>query len=67
MISQVRDATGGIMALGKVEKVYLDNTNIANVLGEQATDIDKIRETFFFNQMRVKNKVFASKTSERRD
>lgn len=64
MISQVRDATGGIMALGKVEKVYLDNTNIANVLGEQATDIGNIRETFFFNQMRVKNKVFASKTSD---
>ena len=64
MISQVRDVTGGIMALGKVEKVYLDNTNIANVLGEQATDIGNIRETFFFNQMRVKNKVFASKTSD---
>ena len=64
MISQVRDAIGGIMALGKVEKVYLDNTNIANVLGEQATDIGNIRETFFFNQMRVKNKVFASKTSD---
>lgn len=64
MISQVRDATGGIMALGKVEKVYLDNTNIANVLGEQATDIGNIRETFFFNQMRVKNKVFVSKTSD---
>lgn len=64
MISQVRDVTGGIMALGKVEKVYLDNTNIANVLGEQATDIGNIRETFFFNQMRVKNKVFVSKTSD---
>lgn len=64
MISQVRNTTGGIMALGKVEKVYLDNTNIANVLGEQATDIGNIRETFFFNQMRVKNKVFASKTSD---
>lgn len=64
MISQIRDTTGGIMALGKVEKVYLDNTNIANVLGEQATDIGNIRETFFYNQMRVNNKVFASKTSD---
>ena len=64
MISQIRDTTGGIMALGKVEKVYLDNTNIAKVLGEQATDIGNIRETFFYNQMRVNNKVFASKTSD---
>lgn len=64
MISQIRDNTSGIMALGKVEKIYLDNTNIANVLGEQATDIGNIRETFFFNQMRVKNKVFTSKTSD---
>lgn len=64
MISQIRDNTSGIMALGKVEKIHLDNTNIANVLGEQATDIGNIRETFFFNQMRVKNKVFTSKTSD---
>lgn len=64
MISQVRDNTGGIMALGKVEKIYLDNTNIADVLGEQAADIGNIRETFFFNQMRVKNEVFVSKTSD---
>jgi uncharacterized protein len=28
MIAQLRDATGGIRGLGKVKKIYLDNTNL---------------------------------------
>lgn len=63
MLSQLRDETGGIMGLGKVDKVYIDNTNIAYILGEQAADIGNIRETFFFNQMRVNNNVVSSKIS----
>lgn len=35
MIAQVRDATGGIRGLGKVEKIYLDNTNLIYILGER--------------------------------
>ncbi len=64
MLSQLRDETGGIMGLGKVDKVYIDNTNIAYILGEQAADIGNIRETFFFNQMRVNNNVVSSKISD---
>ena len=36
---------------GNREKVYLDNTNLAYLLGREATDIGNIRETFFFNQL----------------
>ena len=32
MIAQLRDAVGGIRGLGKIEKVYLDNTNLIYVL-----------------------------------
>lgn len=64
MIGQLRDDTGGIRGIGKVEKVYLDNTNIAYLLGNQATDIGNIRETFFYNQMRVVSDVISSRISD---
>lgn len=64
MIAQVKDSTGGIRGLGKIEKVYLDNTNIAYSLGQNNTNIGNIRETFFYNQMRVNNPVIASKISD---
>ena len=64
MIAQLRDASTGINGLGKVEKVYLDNTNILNTLSDQAPDIGTVRETFFFNQMRVNQQVASSSISD---
>lgn len=64
MIGQLRDDTGGIRGVGKVEKVYLDNTNLAYVLGASSTDIGNIRETFFYNQMRVTSEVTSSRISD---
>ena len=64
MIGQLRDDTGGIRGIGKVEKVYLDNTSLAYLLGGEATDIGNIRETFFFNQMRVSQEVISSRVSD---
>ncbi len=64
MIGQLRDDTGGIRGIGKVEKVYLDNTNLAYLLGHESTDIGNIRETFFYNQMRVKTDVISSRISD---
>ena len=64
MIGQLRDDTGGIRGVGKVEKVYLDNTNMAYLLGGDAADVGNIRETFFFNQMRVVSDVISSRISD---
>jgi predicted AAA+ superfamily ATPase len=64
MIGQLRDDTGGIRGVGKVEKVYLDNTSLAYLLGKEATDIGNIRETFFYNQMRVTADVISSRVSD---
>ena len=64
MIAQLRDETGGIRSLGKVNKVYLDNTNLAYVLTGSQTDIGNVRETFFLNQMRVNQDVIASAVSD---
>ena len=37
MIGQLRDDTGGIRGIGKVEKVYLYNTSLAYLLGHHFT------------------------------
>lgn len=57
MIAQLRTEKGGIRSLGKVDKIYLDNTNLAYLLGGNATDTGNIRETFFFNQLRVGHEI----------
>ncbi len=64
MTAQLREPSSSINALGKVEKVYLDNTNILYNLSDGAPDVGTVRETFFFNQMRVNQKVFSSPISD---
>lgn len=64
LIAQLRDGTGGLGELGKVEKIYLDNTNLMYSLGDGEEDAGTIRETFFFNQMRVNQKVTSSSLSD---
>lgn len=64
MISQLRDTTDGIRGLGKVEKIYLDNTNLIYSLAQETSNIGNIRETFFFNQLRVKHNIFSSKIAD---
>src|SRR5690554_660319 len=64
MIYQLRNNTGGIRGLGKVDKIYLDNTNLIYNLADDTSNIGNIRETFFLNQMRVKYDVFASPTAD---
>ena len=64
MITQLRDSTGGIRGLGKVEKLYLDNTNLIYALAPERGDIGNIRETFFMNQTRVMNDVTSSAISD---
>lgn len=64
MIAQLRDATGGLRGLGKVEKLYLDNTNLIYTLSSDKADIGNVRETFFMNQTRVANEVISSPISD---
>ncbi len=64
LIGQLRNEVSGIRGLGKVDKVYLDNTNlIYNLVGDKANS-GNIRETFFFNQMRVNHEVISSKKTD---
>ena len=60
MIAQFRTPTKGIRALGKVDKVYLDNTNLVYNLAEEHQNIGNVRETFFLNQLRVNHQISSS-------
>ena len=50
LLRLVRQAGGGAGLLAKPEKVYLDNTNLAQALAQEP-DPGNIRETFFANQI----------------
>ena len=64
LIGQLRNEISGIRGLGKVDKVYLDNTNIIfNLVGDKS-NVGNLRETFFFNQMRVKNEVISANKTD---
>lgn len=53
----------GMKYLAKPEKIYLANTNYAFALAGDKTNIGSIRETFFYNQLMVRNDVlFSNKT-----
>ena len=64
IIAQLRGTTEGIRQLGKIEKIYLDNTNLAYVLSNNTPDIGNIRETFFLSQMKVNHEVASSGQSD---
>ena len=64
LIAQLRDDTGGIRGLGKVNKIYLDNPNLMYSLAGDKTDVGNIRETFFFNQTRMIDDVITSSVAD---
>ena len=64
MIQSLQSPAIGMTRLAKVEKIYLDNTNLMYALTGTQPDMGNLRETFFFNQMRVRNTVTASEVSD---
>jgi predicted AAA+ superfamily ATPase len=65
LITQLRDQTGGIRSLGKVDKVYLENTNlIYSLVKKEKAEIGNVRETFFMNQLRVVDDPITSPVSD---
>lgn len=64
MIAQLRNATGGIKGLGKVDKIYLDNTNLIYNLARENANMGNVRETFFFNQLRAEHEIIVSPVAD---
>ncbi len=60
MVAQLRNNTDGIRGLGKVDKVYLDNTNLIHTFAQENQNIGNVRETFFLNQLRVNHQITSS-------
>ena len=60
MVAQLKDGTKGIRAMGKVDKIYLDNTNLIDTLAQENQNVGNVRETFFLNQLRVDYQVQSS-------
>ena len=64
MIMQLRDGTSGMRSLGKIEKVFIDNPSLMTVLSGGNPNVGNLRETFFFNQMRVNYEVCSSREAD---
>lgn len=47
----------GISILVKPEKIYLNNTNYIFALGDEHVNTGNVRETFFFNQLKVNHAI----------
>lgn len=64
LINILRDDTQGISLLGKVDKIYLNNTNLSYSLSDSTPDIGNIRETVFLSLMMPTQAVTSSLVSD---
>ena len=64
LVNLLREKAQGLKLLEKVEKIYLNNTNLAYALSEQVPDIGSVRETVFLSWMRVVCFVTSSAISD---
>ena len=64
LITQLRDSASGIAGLRKVDKIYLENTNLLYHLPNTTPKIGNVRETFFFNQTKAKHQTYTSFVSD---
>jgi uncharacterized protein len=57
----LQSSVKGLNSLAKPEKIYLNNTNQIYALDSNNTDLDNLRETFFFNQLQVIHSITSTK------
>lgn len=63
LLNTLQDSTQGIRGLGKVDKIYLENTNLAYALTPQP-EVGNIRETFFLNQLQANHQIQSAPGSD---
>ena len=64
LIKLLSSASKGSKILQKPDKIYLNNTNLSRALGLSESNIGTERETFFCNQLSVKEHVNYPKTGD---
>ena len=57
LLGLLHDGDKNPKSLKKPSKIFLDNPNLAYALGEENTNTGNLRETFFYNQLKVVGKV----------
>jgi predicted AAA+ superfamily ATPase len=63
LVQRIFEKKSGIRALGKIQKLYLNNPNMTAALDAANSNIGNIRETVFVNQMFFR-KLYASKIAD---
>lgn len=64
LINILRDNSFGINSLGKVDKIYLNNTNLSYALVGELTDIGNARETVFLTLLNPIHDITSSPNSD---
>jgi predicted AAA+ superfamily ATPase len=57
VVKWLTKSTNGINYLNKPDKLYLNNTNLSYALSNEKPDKGNLRETFFLNQLLVKQRI----------
>lgn len=60
LLNLLPEKVQGLKILEKIEKIYLNNPNMAYVLADSEPEVGTVRETIFFALLRVKHWVTAS-------
>lgn len=64
LINLLREKAAGLKVLEKIEKIYLNNPNMAYAMFFTDPEIGNVRETVFFSWLRVGHNVTASSISD---
>lgn len=64
LISSLKTGAKGNNYMVKPDKIYLENTNLMNIIGSEHVSKGTIRETFFNNQLGVLHQINTSKESD---
>lgn len=64
LINILREEAHGIGSLGRIDKIYLSNSNISYALSESLPDIGNVRETIFLTSTRPAYSVVSSKNGD---
>ena len=64
LINILREEAHGIGSMGRIDKIYLSNSNISYALSESLPDIGNVRETIFLTSTRPAYSVVSSKNGD---
>ena len=64
LIQILRDDSFGVSSLGKVDKIYLGNTNLAYALSDKEPELGNLRETVFLTSVKPKYDIMSSSVSD---